>query len=274
MGNKKPKREYKEQILTIDGNIYRFEESGKGSNLLFIPGAGMEPGLYSRIAAELSKSFTVINLARLGRSKMPPRKEGLTFCEEAEYYLPLLNKIGIDYIVGHSSGSVLAAVIAEKYPVKGLVMYEPAICDRSDWMEPFKKLHGEKKYVRAIQYAMKGMGASPFDKLPGIITLPVFYFIYKINTPYVLTFEDCILNEISALNAVYGELKRGKLIKTPALCCYGDATSPMLAQTTRDYYGACEKGVVKVYHKYSHIDPLIDPVPFCGDIIEFIKNNG
>ncbi len=265
-----PKREYIEHNVTIGDNVYRYEESGKGEKILLLPGGGMEPGLYSRIAAELSRDFCVINLARIGRAKMPPRREDLTLDEEADYFLPLLTELGIDYIIGHSSGAVLAAVLAGKMPVKGVVIYEPPICDRFDWLEPFRKLHDGGHYVRAIRYAMKGMSAAPFDTLPRIITLPIFYFVYKQNKPYVLTFEDCILSEMKGLNAVHDAVCNGYKIKVPALVCYGEATSPMLRKTTEDYFAACEQGTLKTYPKYSHINPLMDPVPFCTDVRAFI----
>ncbi len=268
---KLPKREYINHLLTIEGNAYRYEESGRGERILLIPGGGMEPGLYSRIATELSRDFCVINIARIGRADMPARPEDLTLEEEADYLLPLLQTLDIRYIMGHSSGANLATVIADKLPVKGMILYEPAICDRTDWMKPFRRYRDSGHYVRAIQYAMQGMSAAPFDSLPGFITLPFFYGVYKVNTPYVLTFEKCILSEILALNAVHRQFEKGKRITTPTLCCYGDASSPMLQNATKLYYSACDRGYLKLYPKYSHINPLIDPIPFGADVRAFIK---
>ncbi len=266
-----PKREFEEIITTIDEKTYRYEISGKGEErILLLPGGGMEPGLYSRIATELSKDYTVINLARIGRAKMPPRPDELTLDYETEYFMPLLKALNIDYIVGHSSGAVLAVTIAWQLPVKGMIIYEPPVCDKFDWLEPFRKLRDTGHYVRAIRYAMKGMSASPFDKLPRIITLPIFQVIYNKYPDYVRTFENCILSEMAGLNPVYERIKGGEKITTPALVCMGDKTSKMLQVTTKDYFDACENGQFKVYHKYSHINPLMDPVPFCTDIRAFI----
>ncbi len=265
------KRDFTEHNIVIDGKTYRYEQSGEGERVLLLPGGGMEPGLYSRIAEELSKTYCVINLARVGRAKMPPRPDDFILDQEFEYFLPLLQTLNIDYIVGHSSGAVLAVEIASKYPVKGMVIYEPPICDKHDWLEPFRKLRDNGHYVRAIRYAMKGMSASPFDKLPRIITLPIFKFVYSKNKEYVITFENCIISEMAGLNPVYERIKAGEKITTPTLVCMGGKTSGMLKTTTEDYFKACENGKMKIYPKYSHINPLMDPVPFCADVVEFFK---
>ncbi len=268
----KSKRDFVEHVVNYEGKCYRYEESGKGERVLLLPGGGMEPGLYARIANELSKNYCVINLARIGRAKMPARPDDFLLDAEADYFVPFLQTMNIDYIVGHSSGATLAVVLAWRLNVKGMVIYEPPICDKEDWLEPFRKLRDNGHYIRAVRYAMKGMSASPFDKLPRIITLPIFGYVYKKNKAYVITFENCILSEMKGLNPVYEEILGGRKITTPTLVCMGDKTSKMLKVTTQKYYEACEKGKLKIYPKYSHINPLMEPETFCGDVKTFFDS--
>ncbi|WP_440951031.1 alpha/beta fold hydrolase [Methanosphaerula subterraneus] len=104
-----------------------YEIHGKGETLVFIPGWGTEITTVSAQIADFAKKFQVIAIDKRGTGRTDKTDEPYSIEQMADDTIALLDALGIHraHILGISMGSMIAQVIAARYPdrVNGLVLH-------------------------------------------------------------------------------------------------------------------------------------------------------
>jgi pimeloyl-ACP methyl ester carboxylesterase len=117
-----------ETVRSRDGTTIAFDRSGRGPSLLIVGGALSDRGAVPDLASRLADELTVIAFDRRGRgdsTDTPP----YAVQREIEDLAALVDAAGGSaFVLGHSSGAVLALRAAEAgVPIARLALYEPPL---------------------------------------------------------------------------------------------------------------------------------------------------
>src|SRR5262245_38535418 len=136
--------------VTTEGDDLYFEVRGQGQPLLMIPGGGGDGHSYAAIAERLAEEFEVIMYCRRagGRSTMN-HPDHFDIAQQSRDALAVLGAVGETsaFIMGNSSGAVIALDIATTYPeaVMAIVAHEPPLArvhpDSIKWQSFFQNVH-------------------------------------------------------------------------------------------------------------------------------------
>jgi pimeloyl-ACP methyl ester carboxylesterase len=115
-------------VRSKDGTTIAFDRSGRGPSLVIVGGALSDRGAVSDLAPRLADALTVIAYDRRGRgdsTDTPP----YAVEREIEDLAALVDAAGgSSFVLGHSSGAVLALRAAEAgVPIARLALYEPPL---------------------------------------------------------------------------------------------------------------------------------------------------
>jgi pimeloyl-ACP methyl ester carboxylesterase len=119
------------QVETSDGISWHVEQSGSGSNLIFIPSGEGDCSSFDKVVALLSSTFaiTTFDLPGFSRSTAPPSAmENLTPIILARQIVTLMDKLDISTatMYGNSSGGLIGRALLIHYPerVERLIIHE------------------------------------------------------------------------------------------------------------------------------------------------------
>ncbi|QEC71475.1 alpha/beta hydrolase [Arachidicoccus ginsenosidivorans] len=137
------------------GHIY-YEIKGKGAPLLLIPGGSGDCWWLHKIADALSGNFQVISYDLYGKARsITHTPSNIDINQFAKDAINLVTALGLEkvYIVGVSSGAVIALDIAEKYPayVKEMIVFEPPLICIHPRFDALSK-HFAKVYLTALKW--------------------------------------------------------------------------------------------------------------------------
>src|ERR1700677_2581695 len=89
-------------VKSKDGAVISYYTKGEGPGLIIIPGALSLAANYFRLAADLSKSFTVHIIERRGRGLSGSQGENYSVAKECEDLAAIQSEINAKYLFGHS----------------------------------------------------------------------------------------------------------------------------------------------------------------------------
>jgi pimeloyl-ACP methyl ester carboxylesterase len=158
-------------VTSKDGTVIAFEKSGKGPAVLLVDGTmGYRGYLGSRpLAAELSKSFTVITYDRRGRGESTDTQP-YSVEREIEDIETLIDEVGGPvYLYGFSSGSVLALKAASRLgdKIAKLALFEPPL-NSNDYEAKQEFAVYSKRIAELLQANQRGDAVAAFlaDMIP------------------------------------------------------------------------------------------------------------
>jgi pimeloyl-ACP methyl ester carboxylesterase len=166
--------------VKTEGDELYYEVRGDGPPLLLIPGGGGDAGFYTYVANILADDYQVITYDRRGNSRSTwndPRNFEIS--QQARDAVAILHATGHTsaYVVGNSSGAIIALEMAEKYPdtIKAVVAHEPpavkVLPDREKWLtflsSVYQTAHRYGAELANIQFLLSfGVPASTFSNTP------------------------------------------------------------------------------------------------------------
>ena len=114
-------------VVSADGTKIAYDRTGTGDPLILVLGAFNDRSTHATFAAALSSYFTVYNYDRRGRGASGDTAP-YAVERELEDIAALVDEAGgSPFIVGYSSGAVLALHAAESLGISKVVIYEPPV---------------------------------------------------------------------------------------------------------------------------------------------------
>ncbi len=113
------------KVISKDGTAIAFVRSGKGSPIILVGGALADRSADAPLAALLAQHFTVFNYDRRGRGESGDTAPYAVEREVEDLEALIIEAGGSAFVVGGSSGAVLALEAARKLPITKLALYEP-----------------------------------------------------------------------------------------------------------------------------------------------------
>lgn len=215
-----------ETVQSRDGTTIAYERAGSGPPLVLLHGAGADHTLYAPLLSRLQASFTTHAVDRRGHGASG---DAPTYAPEREVEdaLAVLEAIGDDVdLVGHSSGAVLALMVApHTRRVRRLALYEPPLDVQerrhsptlAGWLRAILASGDELGATRTFLREGPGMTERELDRLEQSPAWPSFLAAAR-TYPY-----DA---ELVAGYALDPEALRA--IAMPTLLVLGDASPPFV----------------------------------------------
>lgn len=216
--------------VSRDGTKITYSKWGTGPVLILVLGALNKRGSGKKLADTLKDHFTVISYDRRGRGDS---EDTLPYSVEKEVddLEAIINDVGGSaYLYGHSSGSILVLLAAEKLgeKVKGIAVYELPHNDNPDALKNTEQYKSEllkalKNYKNedAVSLFIKSVGVSD-KQLAALKKLPMWKGLTAMA--HTLQYDTIELMEF------YSRIKTSK-IKVPSLVMYGEASPTFMADT-------------------------------------------
>jgi pimeloyl-ACP methyl ester carboxylesterase len=115
------------EVTSKDGTTIAFDRSGEGPPIVLVGGAMADRSAAAELAARLAPDLTVIAFDRRGRGESGDTPPYAVDREVEDIEALILAVGGRAFVLGHSSGAVLALELARTHPelVTKLALYEP-----------------------------------------------------------------------------------------------------------------------------------------------------
>jgi len=126
---------------------------------------------FTKLAQELSDSFTVHVMDRRGRGLSGPQGIDYSISKECEDVKSVQEATGATYVFGHSYGGLVELETARTNTFKKMAVYEPGVTIKSipkdwDWLLEYENDMNKKDFREAFASFVKGAAHSPLKKLP------------------------------------------------------------------------------------------------------------
>src|SRR5215475_3461689 len=113
-------------VQSKDGTAIRLRQSGAGPGLVLVHGGLQTGGSLSRLADELSDSFTVYSVDRRGRRPSGPFGDHYSMQKEVDDLRAVLKETGGRCVFGLSSGALISMrTTLEDTDIAKVALYEP-----------------------------------------------------------------------------------------------------------------------------------------------------
>src|SRR2546429_4582400 len=112
-------------VISKDSTPIAFDKSGHGPAIILVAGATATRLAEASLAAILAAQFTVFNYDRRGRGESGDTAPYAVEREVEDLEALIIEAGGSAFVVGGSSGAVLALEAARKLPITKLALYEP-----------------------------------------------------------------------------------------------------------------------------------------------------
>ncbi len=215
-----------------DATTIAFDKKGQGPLLILVLGALNRRSQGKKLTELLSDQFTVVSYDRRGRGDSTDTLP-YTINKEVEDIETLINELGGEaYLYGHSSGCVLALMVAKELggKVKGLVLYElpynadPAAKTASEvYRKELKRLLDEDNRDDAVALFVKSVGVSD-KQIAAMERLPMWKGLTAMA--HTLAYDTIELME------QYPKLDT-KTIDTRSLVLYGANSPDFMGETAK-----------------------------------------
>ena len=147
----------RDKTTSKDGTIIGYQSIGKGPGIIVLHGVLSTSEDFTRLAEELSDSFTVHIIDRRGRGMSGPQGEQYSIEKECEDVKAVQAATGSTCVFGHSFGGFLALEAARRnISFDKMVLYEPGVSINNsiamDWVPAFEKAMNKNDYLGAFVY--------------------------------------------------------------------------------------------------------------------------
>lgn len=160
-------------VPSKDGTAIGYHQLGHGPGVLLLHGAMESARSHIQLAEALATAFTVYLPDRRGRGRSGPYGEDYCIQTEVEDVDALLTKTGAHYIVGVSSGALIALQAALTLPTihRAAIFEPPLILNGSAstaWLARYDREMAQGKVAAALVTGVKGaqMGPPVFNLVP------------------------------------------------------------------------------------------------------------
>lgn len=262
--------------VSADGTSIAFERSGTGPVLVLVAQALSDRRDNRRLAALLSKSFTVVNYDRRGRGACTDAGEWRLRSEVDDLEALIDAHGGTAVLFGASSGAVLALDAAAGLPSKvtGVVAYEaPVIVDDRrppvprDLADRLAHLIAEGRHSRAVtEFMTTALGASGFMVGAMKLVVPVWRSMVAMAATTVYDVRLCAgLQDGAPLTTT-----RWETITAPVLVVVGGKGDPFMQSggvALASLLGAEHHAIAGAHHA----TPMMKPAALMPTIERFLS---
>lgn len=141
-----------------DGTEIAYRTAGEGEPVVFVHGTATSSADWALVVPHLEERFTVVSMDRRGRGRSGDAAE-YAMEREAEDVLAVLEAVGAELLVGHSYGALCSILAAERTDrLRRLVLYEPPIAVREQWLEGLEDLVEQGEHAAALEGFLRGAG--------------------------------------------------------------------------------------------------------------------
>lgn len=238
-------------IISEDGTKIAYEKKGTGPVLILTLGALNKRGSGKKLAQQLTDHFRVVSYDRRGRGDSTDTLPYKTDKEVADL-VALIDELGGNaYLYGHSSGAILALLVAKEFKEKvaGLALYElPYNADTQaqkiaeNYRKTLKHLLADDKRGEAVVSFIKPFGVTD-KQIAAMQRMP----LWKSLTEMAHT----LIYDTAELMEQYPKLDtRG--ISTPTLVMYGTASPAFMAETAKELSEILPNATLQALENQTH----------------------
>lgn len=258
--------------------IYYF--GGTGPVLLLAHATGFNARAYSKLASQLTDTFTVIGIdaeGHGGSEVTPDGNKWSNYPQHIAYYLETQNHRQV-YGFGHSYGGAALLQVAAQHPhaLKALVAYEPVVFPGTPATEPnFSSPITQLTLKRQFVFESREQAIANFESKP-----PMSYFTSGVVADYVnggtfinadglaeLSCERSFEASIYAHAQMAGVETMLPQIKSRITYLYGDRSKDFSLDFFSDIAKKTPGSTLQSIESVGHFGPFEDPVQI-GNIIQ------
>jgi pimeloyl-ACP methyl ester carboxylesterase len=217
------------EVTSKDGTTIAFDRSGEGPPIVLVGGALADRSAAAELAAHLAPRLTVIAFDRRGRGDSGDTPPYAVDREIEDIEALILGVGGEAFVLGHSSGAVLALESARRHPeqVTKLALYEPPfIVDDSrsllpaDYVTHLVELVSAGRRGDAVEFFMTTAVGVPADVVAGMREQPFWSSLE--STAHTLVYDGTIMGDTMVGSAA--PLRRWASVEVPSLVMDGGAS--------------------------------------------------
>jgi pimeloyl-ACP methyl ester carboxylesterase len=217
------------EVTSRDGTAIAFDRSGEGPSIVLVGGALADRSAAAELAARLAPHLTVIAFDRRGRGDSGDTPPYAADREVEDIEALILAGGGQAFVLGHSSGAVLALESARTHPelITKLALYEPPfIVDASrpllpaDYVSHLDDLVSEGRRGDAVEFFMTTAVGVPADVVAGMRGQPFWSSLEA--AAHTLAYDGKIMGD--TMDGSPAPLRRWASVGVPALVMDGGAS--------------------------------------------------
>jgi pimeloyl-ACP methyl ester carboxylesterase len=252
-----------ERPLVVRGTPVSLLESGEGSPLLFLHGAG-GGGRWLTFQETLARRFRVLSPVHPGHAGSPAAEWMEHISDLAFHYLDLLDELGVDrvHLAGASFGGWIAAEIATmaSHRLASLVLIDPVGIKVDGWIYPFLFAMDLPELVATVFHDPASAAAlAPPD--------------FGVDTVLRLARERAALARVAWNPYLYNPLLRRRLgrIAVRTLLCWGqhDRVAPLAC--ARAWEAEIPGAVLRVFAGSGHVPHLEEAEAVAAAVADFCR---
>lgn len=216
-------------VTSKDGTTIAFDRSGEGPSLVLVGGALADRSAAAQLAAQLAPHFTVIAYDRRGRGDSGDTAPYAVEREVEDIEALIVAAGGHAFLLGHSSGAVLALESARTLPdrIGKLALYEPPfIVDDSrpllpdDYVTHLLDLVSAGRRGDAVEFFLTTAVGVPTEVVAGMRQEPFWSWMEAVA--HTLSYDGTVMGE--TMGGSPAPLKRWSSIAAPTLVMDGGAS--------------------------------------------------
>lgn len=228
-------------IRSKDGTTIAFDRTGTGPPLVVIGGAMSDRRAAADLASHLDRDLTIVAYDRRGRGDSTDTGP-YAVEREIEDLDALIGEVGGSaFVIGHSSGAVLALRAVESgLAVERLALYEPPfMIDDSrelppiDYVERIEAMVAAGRRGDAVEYFLRVAVQVPAEVVAGMRSAPMWPGLERVA--HTLVYDGTIMGD--TVRGSPEPLARWGSVTIPTLVLDGGASPPWLRTGARTLAG-------------------------------------
>lgn len=217
------------EVTSDDGTTIAFDRSGEGPPLVLVGGALADRSAAAQLSAQLAPHFTVIAYDRRGRGDSGDTAPYAVEREVEDIEALIVAAGGQAFILGHSSGAVLALESARTFPdrIGKLALYEPPfIVDASrsllpeDYVSHLEDLVSAARRGDAVEFFLTTAVGVPAEVVAGMRQEPFWSSMEAVA--HTLSYDGIVMG--GSMGGSPAPLERWSSIAVPTLVMDGGAS--------------------------------------------------
>ena len=218
-----------EEAISKDGTTIAFDRSGEGPPIVLVGGALADRSAATELAAHLAPSLTVIAFDRRGRGDSGDTAPYAVEREVEDIEALIVAAGGHAFVLGHSSGAVLALESARTFPdrIGKLALYEPPfIVDDSrsllpeNYVSHLEALVLAARRAEAVEFFLTTAVGVPAEVVAGMRQEPFWSSMEAVA--HTLSYDGTVMG--ATMGGSPAPLERWSSIAVPTLVMDGGSS--------------------------------------------------
>lgn len=267
------------QKIAVGGMWVAYEERGKGSPIVLVPGSACDLRVWADQLEPLSSRHRVIAYSRRYTWPNSPPGEGAdaSMARQVGDLAALIMGLGVApaHVVGHSFGGTIALFLASEHPesVRSLVLAEPGVAATLDGFtrtEP--ELEASQTFARALQRAF-----ASGDR--GFVVKALLDYVAPGTMPNLPTeIRTMLLENVPALQVERSTPRPGftpedvRRVAAPALVVAGDRSPSVFRRSAEFLAERLPRSALAAIPGAGHVMQLENPKAFSEAVLTFLAS--